>query len=323
MSYQEGNQTAIEPRGENGLNPEPAQSDEKEMSFLDHLEELRWHIIRSLIAIVGVGIVLFIFHNPLFDYVITGPKHPNFVSYIAFCNLSQWLGLGEMMCFSPPEFDIIAVGFAETFITSIKVSFIGGFVVAFPYVFYEIWNFIRPGLYDQERKATRGVVAVCSFLFLLGVSFGYFVIAPFATNFLAGYTLPEVANSPTLKSFIGYMVMFTLPAGLIFELPIVVYFLSKFGLVTADTMRNYRKHAVIGILILASILTPPDVVTQFLIGIPLYILYEVSILIAGRVKDEDEEEASKSQSKGGLFKNWRKKKLSKTQKKKTNNKAKK
>ena len=285
MSYAEANQTAVEKQRANGMSSKPKE-EEKEMSFLDHLEELRWHIIRSLVAIVGVGIIMFIFHKFLFDYVILGPTHDNFISYQWFCNLSNYFGLGETMCMTAPELVPIATGLAETFIASVKVSFIGGFLIAFPYVFYELWNFIRPGLYDEERKATRGVVAICSFLFLLGVCFGYFIIAPFAVNFLGGYEIPGVTNTPTLKSFMGYMVMFTFPAGLIFQLPILVYFLSKFGLVTAETMRKYRKHSIIGILVLASILTPPDVVTQFLIGIPLYILYEVSILIAARVKEE-------------------------------------
>lgn len=319
MSYLEEQQTDLEPHIQNGLQRQQTNEEEKEMSFLDHLEELRWHIIRSLIAIASVGVVLFLFHKTLFDYVIFGPTHDNFVSYIWFCDLSHLIGIGDSMCFSPPPFRKIAIGFAETFIVSVKVCFIGGFVVAFPFVFYEIWSFIRPGLYPKERKATRGVVAICSFLFLLGVCFGYFVIAPFAINFLGGYTLPGVENSPTLQSFIKYMVMFTLPAGLIFELPIVVYFLSKVGLVTAETMRAYRKHAVIGILVLASILTPPDVVTQFLIGIPLYILYEVSILIAGRVK-YDEEESDQKKKKGWtgrleIIKDWVAQKLPKSKKK--------
>ncbi|MEY2904922.1 MAG: hypothetical protein RJA52_938, partial [Bacteroidota bacterium] len=181
-------------------------------------------------------------------------------------------------------------GFGESFITSIKVSFIAGFILSFPYVFWEIWKFISPGLYKKEKRATRGIVLICSILFLIGVLFGYFVIAPFAVNFLAGYQIPGVENSPTLNSFITYMVMFTAPAGLIFELPIVVYFLSKIGLLTPKIMRTYRRHAIIGILILAALITPPDVVTQFLIGIPLFILYEISIFVSAKVEADQEKE---------------------------------
>jgi len=260
---------------------------QKEMSFLEHLEELRWHIIRSLLAIVIIGIVLFLVQDWLFRSVIFGPTHKDFISYRAICDLSQQIGLGERMCFSPPEFRQQAIGFGESFITSIKVCFIAGFIAAFPYVFWEIWRFISPGLYDKERNATRGVVFICSFLFILGVLFGYFIIAPFAVNFLAGYTIPGVENAPTLSSFINYMVMFTAPAGLIFELPIVVYFLSKIGLVTPQLMRTYRRHSIIFILLLSALITPPDVVTQFLIGIPLFILYEISIIISRRVEKQE------------------------------------
>ena len=258
----------------------------QEMSFLEHLEELRWNIIRSLTAIVGIGIILFLFKDPVFENIILGPTHDSFLSYRAICAFSNGVGLGDIMCFTPPDFDLQAIGFGEAFIMSIKVSFIMGFIFAFPYVFWEAWRFISPGLYDKERKAARGVVFICSFLFLMGVLFGYYVISPFAVNFLAGYTLPGVENIPTLSSFINYMIMFTAPAGLIFELPVVVYFLSKVGLATPEGMRKYRRHAIIGTLLLAAVITPPDVVTQFLIGIPLFILYEVSIYISARVKKQ-------------------------------------
>jgi sec-independent protein translocase protein TatC len=269
------------------------RKDSKEMSFLDHLEELRWHIIKSLIAIVVLGITVFLFQNWFFDVVIFGPTKPDFISYRFICNFSELIGLGQAMCFSPPEFKTQAIGFGESFITSIKVSFITGFILSFPYVFWQIWKFISPGLYKKEKKATRGIVFICSGLFMVGVLFGYFVIAPFAVNFLAGYTIPGVENTPTLNSFITYMVMFTAPAGLIFELPVVVYFLSKIGLLTPKVMKTYRRHAIIGILVLSALITPPDVVTQFLIGIPLYFLYEISIYVSAKVEaDQDEDDAS-------------------------------
>ena len=261
----------------------------KEMSFLEHLEELRWHIIRSLIAIVSGGIVLFLFQKWMFDVVIFGPTREDFLSYRVICSLSEKVGLGNLMCFTPPDFAKIAIGFGEPFIMSIKVSFVLGFIIAFPYVLYEFWKFIKPGLYPEERNAARGMVGVCSFLFLLGVLFGYYIIAPFAVNFLAGYSIPGVQNTPTMSSFINYMIMFTAPAGLIFELPVVVYFLSKVGLVTPEGMKKYRRHAIIGVLLLAALITPPDVVTQFLIGIPLFILYEVSIIVSARVNKAQED----------------------------------
>lgn len=276
------------------LDQSKALSNGKEMSFLDHLEELRWHIIRSLSAIVGVGILLFIFHKWLFDDVIFGPTKPDFFSYRFACWLSKSIGLGEAMCFQPPEFPKIAIGFGEPFIMSIKVSFVMGLFMAVPYVLLEFWRFIKPGLYPREQQAARGLVGVCSALFMVGVLFGYYIIAPFAINFLMGYNVPGVQNTPTMSSFINYMIMFTAPAGLIFELPVIVYFLSKAGLVTPDDMRKYRRHSIVGILILAALITPPDVVTQFLIGIPLYILYEASIFVSARVaREQAKEEAER------------------------------
>lgn len=253
-----------------------------EMSFLDHLEELRWHIIRSLVAVLLVSIVLFIFRDWLFA-TLFAPSKPDFISYKYFCELSHWIG-SEKMCFSPPEYTALAIGVAETFIMSFKISFVAGFIVSFPYVFWELWRFISPGLLDKERKATSGVIFICSSLFLSGVLFGYFIIAPFAYSFLLGVKIVGVDNAPQLSSVLNYLLMFTAPAGLIFELPIVVYFLSKIGLVTPRIMREYRRHSVIGILVLAAVITPPDILTQFLIGIPLFILYEVSIFISARVE---------------------------------------
>ena len=279
---------------QNGKEPE----EEKEMGFLDHLEELRWHIIRSVIAIFTIGIVLFLMKDFVFNTVIFGPKNADFLSYRAICSLSEWAGLGDRMCFTPFAFDLQITELGEAFLTHIKVSFIGGFIVAFPYVFWEVWRFVSPGLYDKERKAARGIIVICSLLFFSGVLFGYFVVSPFAVNFLAGYEIQGVIAEPKLQSMVNYMIMFTAPAGLIFELPIVVYFLSKVGLVTPDIMKAYRRHSIIIILMVAAIITPPDVVTQFLIGIPLFILYEISITISARVvKNLEKEELEEMEEK--------------------------
>lgn len=267
----------------------PVPEQEKEMSFVDHLEELRWHVMRALIAILIGGIVLFIFNDWYFREVLFGPLNDDFPSYRAFCNLSEWMGTGGALCMTAPNVKVQAILFGEQFITAVKMSFVGGFVLAFPYVFYEIWSFIRPGLYPAEQKATRWVIAICSILFFTGVAFGFFVVAPFGTNFLMGFEVGGAVNQPQMASVIGYMVMFTLPAALIFELPVLVYFLAKFGLVTAEAMRQYRRHSVVGILILAALLTPPDVVTQILIGVPLYALYEISIFVAKRAQKQYEQ----------------------------------
>ncbi len=251
--------------------------EEKEMSFLDHLEELRWHIIRSLVSVVLFACIVFFFKDFVFNKIILGPKNPNFPTYRFICSLS------DVLCFSPPEFKLLPRELGEQFFTHLKVSIWLGIIISFPYIFWEMWRFIKPGLYKNEQKAARGIVFVCSSLFLLGVLFGYYVISPFAVSFLAGYNISdEIISSPTLASYVNNVTMFTVPTGIIFELPIVIYFLSRIGLVTPDLMRNYRRHAVIMILLFAAVITPPDVVTQFLIGIPVFVLYELSILISKR-----------------------------------------
>ena len=256
----------------------PMPPEDKEMSFVDHLEELRWHVMRSLIAILVCGIVLFFIRDWYFARILLGPLKSDFVSYDVICRLS-----GGAMCLAPEtDIQVQALEFAEQFITTIKMCFVGGFVLGFPYVFYEIWSFVRPGLYEEEQRATRWVIFACSFLFFLGVSFGFLVVSPFATYFLVNFEVGGVVNAPKLDSVISYMTMFTLPAALIFELPVVIHFLSRFGLVTAGAMRKYRKHSFVGILILGALLTPPDVVTQILIALPLYLLYEISVFIAAR-----------------------------------------
>jgi sec-independent protein translocase protein TatC len=252
---------------------------EKEMSFLDHLEELRWHILRALGATSVVAILVFLLKDFIFNTVIFGPKQPDFITYRFIC------GISEALCFRPPEFEIITRELGEQFIVHLKVSFFLGLIIAFPYVFWEIWRFVSPGLYAKERKMTRGIVFMCSLLFIMGVLFGYFVISPFAVSFLSSYDV-GATSAPTLASYVNYMTMFTLPTGLIFELPIVVYFLASLGIIGPESMKQYRKHAFVVILIMSAIITPPDVITQLLITFPLYFLFELSILIAKRVYKE-------------------------------------
>ncbi len=247
-----------------------------EMSFLEHLEELRWHLVRSAAAIVIFGVLAFIGGKSFFDLVINSPRDPNFWTYRMICQLS------ESLCFAPPEFILQATEFGEEFIVHFKFALMIGIVLGFPYIFWEIWRFIKPGLYSKEKRAARGVVFICSFLFVTGVSFGYFIISPFAITFLAGYDL-GAENAPKISSYVNYMTMFTLPTGLVFQLPVAVYFLSKVGLVTPAFLRTYRRHAIVVILILSAIITPPDPTTMFLIGVPLYVLYEISIIISRRV----------------------------------------
>ena len=252
-----------------------AEGDQNEMGFFDHIEVLRWHIVRSVLSIIVFGVFFFLIPEFTFDQLVLGPKNEDFVTYRIMQNFIPSYG--------PPKFDLITREMGEQFFVHLKVSFWIGLICSFPYIFWEFWRFLKPGLYDNEKKAVRGIVFYCSLLFFSGLCFGYFIIAPIAVTWLASYSVGvDVISSPTLASYVGYMTMFTIPTGLVFELPIIFYFLGKIGIVTASFLRKYRRHAVVIILIVAAIVTPPDVVTQILIAIPILFLYEVSIFIVAR-----------------------------------------
>lgn len=255
-----------------------------EMSFFDHIAELRKHILRSVVAIAVVGTVCFINKEFIFNTLMFGPRNPDFPTYRVLCGISHATGLEDNLCFTPVKFTIITRQLGEILMQHLYVSFWLGFIGAFPFILWEFWKFVRPGLLEDEKKTIRGVVGICSFLFLLGVAFGYYVIAAFSVNFLAGYTIEGAEVAPTLDSYVTYMTMFTIPTGLIFEMPVVAYFLTKIGIIGYKSLRMYRRHAVVAILIVAAIITPPDVVSQTIVAVPLYMLYEVSILVSRRVQ---------------------------------------
>ncbi len=254
------------------------------MSFFDHIEELRWHIFRSAAAIIVFGVTLFFMKDFVFNTVIFGPKNPDFITYRLLCQFSNYAGMGDALCIAPPAFNFITPNFGETFLTHMKVSALLGLICSFPYIFWEIWRFVKPGLYEKEQKLTRYVVLICSGLFLFGVAFGYFIIAPFAISFLAGYELPGVTALPALSSYISYLVMFTLPVGIVFEMPVAAHVLGQIGLISSKFLKDYRRHSIAIIVILAGIITPPDAFSQILIAIPLLALYEVSIQVVKRIE---------------------------------------
>ncbi len=251
-----------------------------EMTFFDHISELRRHILRSVLAIAVFAVYFLSNKEFVFNTLMFGPRDPNFPTYRAMCGFSNWVGLGNKICFTPPKFNVITRELGEALMQHMYISFCLGIICAFPYIFWEFWKFIRPGLLDSERKAVRGVVGICSLLFLLGNAFGYYVIAPFSISFLASYTVEGLDVSPTLDSYVTYMTMFTLPTGLIFEMPIISYFLTKIGVIGPKMLRSYRRHAAVVIVIIAGIITPPDVMSQTLVAIPLFTLYEISILVS-------------------------------------------
>lgn len=261
-----------------------AKKNTKDMSFLDHLEELRWVLVRSTLAIVIVGIVAFFFSDYIFNVIIFGPKDPNFISYHYFCEASKFFGLSNDLCNTKFDFIIQNTDVEGQFSLLIWACIAVGFIVAFPYILLQFWNFIKPALYEKERKMASSFIIISSLLFFLGVLFGYFVIVPMSINFFATFKVsPEIQNEFNIESFIGLIKTSSIASGLIFELPIIVYFLSKIGLVTPQAMREYRKYSAVVILIVAAIVTPPDVVSQVIVAVPLLILYEISILISAIV----------------------------------------
>lgn len=255
-----------------------------EMSFLQHLEVLRWHLVRSTLVILTFAIVCFFGKEIIFDVIIFGPKQPGFPTYLFFCELSRTLGIEDIFCLDKMPFEILNTKMAGQFATHIWVSLIAGLILAFPYVVYEIWRFIKPGLKSTERKYSTGVIFFASFLFLLGILFGYYLITPLSVQFLGTYSIStEVENLIDLNSYITMVTMITLSTGLVFELPIVVYFLAKIGILTPTWMRTYRRHAFVVTLILSAIITPPDLSSQILVSLPILVLYEISIKICARV----------------------------------------
>lgn len=257
---------------------------ESHMPFVEHLEQLRWHIIRAVASVLIVGAGAFVMKDFVFDVLIFGPTKDWFITYRAMCSLSHKLGLGETLCMTVGEFRIINIEMSGQFLMHLQAAAVIGIVVAFPYIFWEIWRFIKPGLRKKEVQYTQGVIFFTSILFVIGVLFGYLILTPFAVNFFATYKVSEtVANDFTLTNYVSFLTMFTLLSGLIFELPMAVYFLSKLGLVTPQFMRDYRRHAVVIMLIVSAIITPADVGTQLLVFIPLYMLYEISIFISANV----------------------------------------
>lgn len=264
--------------------PEAELPQEGEMSFLEHLEVLRWHLVRSVSAIFIVAIAAFIAKGFIFDTLLLGPKNPDFWTYRKLCELSEKFNLSDLLCITEIPFDLINISMAGQFSTHIFVSIIAGVVVAFPYIMFEIWRFIKPGLYSTERKYASGMVFYTSVLFILGVLFGYYIIAPLSVNFLGSYRVSEtVMNQIDLNSYFSTIATLVLASGAVFELPVLMYFLTKIGLVTPALLRQYRRHAVVGILILSAVITPPDVSSQILVFFPLMLLYEVSIWVSAIV----------------------------------------
>lgn len=265
--------------------------DEGEMSFLDHLEELRWHLVRSAGAIVVFSIAAFLAKDFVWNDLIFGPTRSDFWTYQKLCQLSEFLN-SPLLCLGKDiPIDIQNRQITGQFTMHIKSSLIVGLILAFPYTFWEIWRFVKPGLHSREQRASRGAVIVVSFLFLTGIAFGYFIVTPLSINFLANYTLSDVIeNIIDINSLVGLVSTLALACGVMFQLPVVTYFLSKAGIITPKLMKAYRRHSIVVILIISAVITPPDIISQLLIAMPLLVLYEISILISGRIQKRMDKE---------------------------------
>ncbi len=259
------------------------KSPNKEMNFLGHLEALRWHLVRSAIAICVLAVIAFLNKEIIFDGIILAPKNKDFPTYRVLCYLSKRFNID--MCFDQINFSVINLDISGQFTTHMWIAFMSGFILAFPYFIWELWRFIKPALSDRELGISRGVVFFTSLLFISGLLFGYYVITPLSINFLGNYQVSaEVHNTISLDSYINIVTVMSLSTGLVFELPMIIYFLSKIGFITPQFMRTYRKHAMVVNLILAAVITPsPDVTSQMLVAFPLFALYEISIYVSAMV----------------------------------------
>ncbi len=253
---------------------------EKVMSFWDHLEELRWHIVRSIIAIVVLAIVAFFNRKIIFDYIILAPSTSDFITNRVLCHIGRIIHVSSI-CIKNLHLQIININMSGQFMTHLYISTVAGFILAFPFILFELWRFIQPALYENEQKYSKGAVIISSVLFLLGVLFAYFLIVPLTVNFLGNYQVSsQVLNQVSLNSYINTVVNVTFGVGVSFELPILVYFLTKIGLITPDFLIKNRKYMFVLLLVLAAIITPPDMFSQILVVIPLAVLYEASIKVS-------------------------------------------
>ena len=269
-----------------------------EMSFIDHLEELRWHIIRAVIAVVVAAIFIFIYSDFVVDKLLFGPTRPDFISAVWLCQFGQKIGIGNVLCFPPVEAKFLETTMTGQFIASFTLAFIGGLILAFPYVFWEFWRFIKPALSPSELKKTRGVIFWVSLLFFMGVLFGYYILTPFMVNFYFNYKLsPQIMIMPSFSDYLENLIYTTLGIGILFQLPLLMSLLARIGIVSARFLRQYRRHAFVIILIAAAIITPStDPFSLTIVTIPLYLLFEASIIITARINKRQEKEKAQEWS---------------------------
>ncbi len=252
--------------------------EDSKMSFLEHLEELRWRLVRSAIAIVVLAVVLWIFREWILENLFFSMRKPDFLTFRVMC---EYFGI----CVDKIDVDLQSTTMTGQFSYSLMMSIMGGIVLAFPFIFYQLWAFVKPGLKQNEKSVAKGIVLYVTLLFFLGILFGYFIVAPLCVQFFGNFKAsPSVNNIFTINSYMSTVLSTVFYSGLLFLLPILSYIFAKLGILNADFLRKYRKHAIIGILVLSAIITPPDLISQVIVSIPIVLLYEVGILVAARVE---------------------------------------
>ncbi|MBC8046533.1 MAG: twin-arginine translocase subunit TatC [Fimbriimonadaceae bacterium] len=261
------------------------KKNKNELSFLEHLEDLRWHIIRSLVVVIVFSVFFLVYPQFIFDKIILAPKDPNFITYKIFCDLGEKLNLNGI-CIDALDYKLFYLNLSSPFFLYLKIAIMGGLIFAFPYLLFELWRFVKPALYHNEIKNLGGIVLIASLLFYVGAFFGYFLLAPFSINFLATFTLSnQIENQFTFDSYLGILTGMVLWTGVIFEIPMVAYFLAKLGLLGKQFMAKNRKYAFVAGLILAAVITPSgDAFSLFLVATPLWLLYEISIVVVRNVE---------------------------------------
>jgi sec-independent protein translocase protein TatC len=273
-----------------------AKKAENEMSFLEHLEELRWHIIRSVLSIVILTVVAFIFKDFIFNKIILAPKNSDFWTNRMLCELGHWMlgATNDILCINTKQFQLISIKMSGQLTTHIAVSIVSGLILSAPIILWEFWRFFKPALLTTEKRYARGAVLWASLLFFMGVVFGYFMIVPLSIHFLGSYQISEqVVNQIYIRSYIGTISSIVLASGVIFELPLITYVLTKIGIITPQFLTKYRKHSIVVIFIVAAIITPPDIFSQILVSIPLLLLFEIGIIISKNVYRNKERERKK------------------------------
>ena len=280
-------------------NKDDVTHEPEEMSFMGHLEALRWHLMRSVIVWLAAAIGIFVCIDWVYDEIILAPSSQKFITYSTLCRFGNWLGVGNSLCMPPVKIDFQVTEVNGTFKSSISIALIGAIIIAFPYIFWELWRFIKPALSAKEKKYARGSIFWVSLCFFFGAAFGYYLLAPFTFNFLASFTLGKsgaIIYRPSINDYIDSLTNLILGCGIAFELPILAYVLGKIGLITGKFLSKYRKYAFIIILVIAAVITPsPDVTSQTIVAIPLLLLYEISVILVSRIdrkKAKEEKEWS-------------------------------